>query len=137
MEFDGATVTLGPDEVIVSELPRTGWVVETQRGATIALDIGITAELAAEGVARDVVRVVQNARRDAGLAIADRIELTVAGSDDILATVKSHETFIATETLATSTTLVNAVTDGFTGTVGDGAEISVRVVTTPGEFTRP
>ncbi len=137
IEFDGATVTLGPDEVIVSELPRTGWVVETQRGATIALDIEITAELAAEGIARDVVRVIQNARRDAGLAIADRIELTVAGADDILATVKSYETFIAAETLATSTTLVNAVTDGFTGTVGDGAEISVRVVTTPGEFTRP
>ncbi|GAA5067827.1 isoleucine--tRNA ligase [Nocardia callitridis] len=125
--FEDTTITLEPDEVIVSELPRSGWVVESQRGVTIALDIAITPELAREGVARDVVRVVQNARRDAGFEVSDRIALTVAAADDVLATVRKHEGFIAEETLATSTTLVDSVTEGFEGTVGEGAEITVRV----------
>ncbi|WP_069166818.1 isoleucine--tRNA ligase [Nocardia altamirensis] len=128
IEFEGTEVTLSPDDVIVSELPRSGWVVESQRGVTIALDIEITPELAAEGIARDVVRVVQNARRDAGLDVSDRIALTIAATDDVLATVKQHEAFIAHETLATSTAFVNSVDGGFSGTVGDAAEISVRTV---------
>ncbi|WP_024805765.1 isoleucine--tRNA ligase [Nocardia sp. BMG51109] len=128
LEFEGTDIVLGPDEVIVSELPRSGWVVESQRGVTIALDIEITPELAAEGIARDVVRVAQNARRDAGLKVSDRISLTIAAPDDVLTAIEPHAGFIANETLAVATTLTNAVPDGFTGSVGDGTEITVRTV---------
>ena len=69
---------LTPDEVAVNEVPRSGWTVESQRGVTIALDTEITPELAAEGIARDAVRVVQQARREAGLDVSDRIELSIA-----------------------------------------------------------
>ncbi len=104
----GAGITVGPDDVVVTEVPRSGWVVESQRGVTIALDTAITPELAAEGTARDVVRAVQQARRDAGLEIADRIALTVAGPHDVLAAVRAHQDFVAGETLATSVALVDA-----------------------------
>ena len=71
-------------------------------GATglIALDLAVTPELAAEGIARDVVRVVQQARRDAGLAVSDRIRLTIGADGAVADAVRAHAGFVAAETLA-------------------------------------
>lgn len=124
----GDEVTIGPDDVLVTEVPRSGWVVESQRGVTIALDTEITPELKAEGIARDVVRVAQQARRDAELEVSDRIALSIAAPPHILAAVRTHQEFIAHETLAVSVALMNALSEGFGGTVGAGDEIVVRVV---------
>ncbi|HVW42498.1 MAG TPA: DUF5915 domain-containing protein, partial [Amycolatopsis sp.] len=102
-----------------SELPEGSGLV--------LLDTDVTPELAAEGLARDLVRVVQQARRDAGLDVADRIELTVDAPDDVVAAAKEHEKFIAGETLAVSVSY-DDVDDGSDGTVGDGVKVSVKVV---------
>jgi isoleucyl-tRNA synthetase len=127
---DGEPTVIEPDEVLVTEAPRSGWVVESQRGVTIALDIHITAELAAEGIARDVVRVVQQARREAGLEISDRIALTVAAPPDILAAVHTHQDYLAHETLSDAVTLTEAgaLDDGFEGIAGPDVPITVAVV---------
>ena len=66
----------------------------------IALDLRVTPELAAEGTARDVVRVVQQARRDAGLAVSDRIRLTIGADGAVADAVRAHAGFVAAETLA-------------------------------------
>ncbi len=66
----------------------------------IALDLRVTPELAAEGVARDVVRVVQQARRDAGLAVSDRIRLTIGADGAVAEAVRAHAGFVSAETLA-------------------------------------
>ncbi|WP_134739599.1 isoleucine--tRNA ligase [Nocardioides sp. 503] len=71
-------------------------------GGFVVLDTGVTPELAAEGLARDLVRAVQQARRDAGLDVSDRIALTVAGSAEVQAAARTHEQLITSETLATS-----------------------------------
>jgi isoleucyl-tRNA synthetase len=71
-------------------------------GGFVVLDTEVTPELAAEGLARDLVRAVQQARRDAGLEVSDRIALTVAGSDAVQAAARAHEQLITAETLATS-----------------------------------
>jgi isoleucyl-tRNA synthetase len=68
----------------------------------IALDTRVTPELAAEGTARDVVRVVQQARRDAGLSVSDRIRLTIGADGAVGEAVRSHAAFLAAETLAVS-----------------------------------
>src|SRR6516164_3566023 len=68
----------------------------------IALDTTVTPELAAEGAARDVVRVVQQARRDAGLSVSDRIRLTVGADGAEADAVRAHAGFVAAETLAVS-----------------------------------
>ncbi len=68
----------------------------------VALDIDVTPELEVEGTARDLVRLVQQARRDAGLDVSDRIALTVAGDDRWLQAVAEHGELIGRETLATS-----------------------------------
>ncbi|HEX9336065.1 MAG TPA: DUF5915 domain-containing protein, partial [Pseudonocardiaceae bacterium] len=94
----------------------------------VVLDTEVTDELAAEGVARDVIRAVQQARRDAGLAVSDRITVDLAGDEEVLAAVRTHETFLRTETLADSVRYVSADEAGDThATVGDGAAISVVV----------
>jgi isoleucyl-tRNA synthetase len=91
----------------------------------VVLDTAVTPELAAEGLARDVIRVVQQARRDAGLDVSDRIALVVAGSAAVEAAAEAHREFVAGETLATSLTFAPA--DGFDGEVGDGERITVAV----------
>jgi len=71
-------------------------------GGFVVLNTEVTPELEAEGVARDLVRTVQQARRDAGLDVSDRIALSVAGPAEVLAAARTHEALVAGETLATS-----------------------------------
>jgi isoleucyl-tRNA synthetase len=68
----------------------------------VALDTRITPELAAEGAARDVVRIVQQARRDASLSVSDRIRLTIGADGALGEAVRAHASFLAAETLAVS-----------------------------------
>jgi len=68
----------------------------------IALDTTLTAELMAEGTARDVIRIVQQARRDAGLSVSDRIRLTIGAEGAVADAVRAHAGFVAAETLAVS-----------------------------------
>ncbi|MBT0771304.1 isoleucine--tRNA ligase [Kineosporia sp. J2-2] len=127
VDFEGSKVDVNSDEVVVTELPRSGWVVETQRGVTIALDTEITPELEVEGLARDVVRVVQQARRDADLDISDRIRLVVSGPAEVLDAVRSHQEFVAGEVLADAVELSpEPLTGGYAGTVGE-VEATVSV----------
>ncbi|HET6504237.1 MAG TPA: isoleucine--tRNA ligase [Amycolatopsis sp.] len=92
----------------------------------VLLDTEVTAELAAEGVARDVVRVVQQARREAGFDVADRIELVVDAPAEVVSAIRSHAEFIAAETLANSVS-PGSVEGGFPGTVGEGVKVTVGV----------
>ncbi|UQU63588.1 isoleucine--tRNA ligase [Couchioplanes caeruleus] len=92
----------------------------------VVLDTEVTPELAAEGLARDVIRVVQQARRDAGLDVSDRIALTVAGPAAVEQAVEAHRAFVAAETLATALTF-GEVTGGFAGEAGEGETVTVSV----------
>jgi isoleucyl-tRNA synthetase len=103
VEVDGEPVTLGPDEVIVTETPKSGWAVATEGGETVALDLTITPELRREGLAREIIRLIQDARKNAGLDVSDRIELWWSAADDeVSAALTGHGGAIAAEVLATS-----------------------------------
>ena len=94
-------VTLSPDEVIITETPREGWSVASDSGATVALDLEITPELRRAGLARDAIRLIQDARKNSGLDVADRIALRwEAGAEDIRAALTDHASLIADEVLA-------------------------------------
>ncbi|PRY42471.1 isoleucine--tRNA ligase [Umezawaea tangerina] len=95
-------------------------------GGLVVLDTVVSPELAAEGVARDLVRVVQQARKDAGLDVSDRIVLTVQVPEETGDAVRTHEAFIAGETLAESV-VHGDVEDGSDGVVGDGVKVRVLV----------
>ncbi|MDQ0423884.1 isoleucine--tRNA ligase [Cellulomonas iranensis] len=74
-------------------------------GVVVVLDLALDAALLAEGYARDVVRAVQDARKAAGLHVADRIDLVLGVPADHVADVEAHRAFVAAETLAASLTL--------------------------------
>ena len=99
-------------------------------GGFVVLDCVVTPELAAEGLARDVVRAVQQARKDAGLKVSDRIALALGhgGDDAVRAALETHRDLIAGETLATSVELVDTVDGAAPVAVGDGQTVSVGVV---------
>lgn len=113
------------DATRIGMLPRAGFVV---------LDTTITPDLAAEGLARDLVRAVQQARREADLDVSDRISLAITGSDAVLEAARAHEGLISRETLATSYELGAMADESYDVrtevTVGDGerAEVAVRRV---------
>jgi isoleucyl-tRNA synthetase len=92
-EYTLETVAGGGDDAATGLLPRGGFVV---------LDTALTPELEAEGVARDLVRAVQQARRDSGLEVSDRIVLTIAAAPGVADAARVHQDLIAAETLATS-----------------------------------
>jgi isoleucyl-tRNA synthetase len=124
-EFTEKLVAADPEET--TALPgNTGLVV---------LDTAVTPELAAEGTAKDVVRLVQQARRDAGLDVSDRITLILDGPDAVLAAVRTHEPFLAGEVLATAVAYAQVSEPTSTGTVtgpdGSPAETRAQVTRTP------
>lgn len=82
--------------------------------------------MAAEGLARDVVRVVQQARRDAGLDVSDRIVVQLSASEEVRAAVSPYTDFLAREVLADSIDFVDGV-EGFAGEVGEGGRVTVAV----------
>ncbi len=101
-------------------------------GGFVVLDTQVTPELAEEGLARDVIRAVQAARKDAGLDVSDRISLTVTGDRDVWHATVTHQALIMGETLAVqfgSAPDVDAVpAEGATAaTIGDGRAIRVVV----------
>ena len=99
----------------------------------IALDIAVTPELIAEGTARDVIRVIQQARTDAGLDVSDRITLVVGADGPVADAVRAHAAFIAGETLATDLTVVPAAeVTAAPQPVGDGGEVRVTLAKSAG-----
>jgi isoleucyl-tRNA synthetase len=100
---DGEEITLGADDVIITETPREGWAVASEPGASLALDLHLTPELRRAGLAREVVRLIQEARKAGGLEVSDRIELWYRAADQEVATaLAEHRDLVADEVLATS-----------------------------------
>jgi isoleucyl-tRNA synthetase len=103
VEVDGERIALSADELVVTETPTLGWAVASDAGVSAALDLELTDELRAAGLAREVVRFVQDARKGSGLEITDRIELWWQGDSDALTTaLRDHRDAIAREVLAVS-----------------------------------
>jgi isoleucyl-tRNA synthetase len=101
VEVDGSPVALGPDDVIVTQTPRTGWTVASEGGETVGIEVHITPELRREGLAREVIRLIQDARKSDGLHVSDRITVHWEASDpDLAAALTEHGQLIANEVLA-------------------------------------
>jgi isoleucyl-tRNA synthetase len=117
-EYDLRLVAADPDST--SALPGNSGLVR--------LDTVVTSELAAEGTARDVIRIVQQARREARLAVTDRITLTIGADGAVADAVRAHAEFIAGETLAAGLAVRPAAEmDAPAASVGDGGTVGVTV----------
>ncbi|MDH3689440.1 MAG: isoleucine--tRNA ligase [Gammaproteobacteria bacterium] len=96
------TLQFEADDVLVESTSAAGYACAEEGGYLVGLDIGITVELRLEGLAREVVRTVQETRKQAGLEVSDRITLRVSGSPDVETALETHRELLMAETLATA-----------------------------------
>ncbi|MBN2625329.1 MAG: isoleucine--tRNA ligase [Spirochaetales bacterium] len=102
IEFDGQDKTsldLNADSIVVQRTEKEGLKVLNEGSLTVALDPEITEELLKEGIVRDIVRAVQNLRKDTDLDVTDRINLTLFGSDGVKDALEDFEDYLMQETL--------------------------------------
>jgi isoleucyl-tRNA synthetase len=95
------SVSIGDDDVVVTETPREGWAVASDAGESVALDLHIDDALRLAGLAREIVRTLQEGRKNAGLEVSDRISVRWASDDpDLRAALADHGQLISSEVLA-------------------------------------
>jgi isoleucyl-tRNA synthetase len=124
INIDGDDHTIAPDEVTLALQPLEGYEVEAEAGHAVALQLELDEELFREGLAREIVHAVQNARKEAGLEITDRIELTLGGDAELVAAAREHQSYLAGEVLATSVAYDGA--DGAAATI-DGRALRISI----------
>jgi isoleucyl-tRNA synthetase len=93
--------TLEPDEVSVTVEPAPGQPAAVERGVVVLLDTTLTPELVAEGRARELVRLIQDARKSVGLDVSDRIAVQVQAPRELAEAVEAHRAYVSREVLAT------------------------------------
>ena len=102
VEVDGRVITLLPEEIEVRTQPKEGYVLAEEQGIIVGVTTVITEELKREGFARDIVRRIQNQRKDAGFDISDQIETYYEAGIGLTEVFNAHRDYIASETLSTS-----------------------------------
>lgn len=119
LNIDGqeAVVEVADVDIISEDIP--GWLVSNEGNLTVALEVELTEELKNEGMARELINRIQNLRKDTGLEITDRINVTVSQNERISAAVNGFADYIKTQVLANSITLED----------NDGAEIDLDGLT--------
>jgi isoleucyl-tRNA synthetase len=109
---DGQTITLTPEDVEIVTKDIPGWLVMHEQGRTVALDIQLNEALIAEGLTRELVNRIQNHRKESGLDVTDRIEITLQEDALLKAALSAHETYLLAETLGTAVHWQPHVPDG-------------------------
>ncbi|MGH8193694.1 MAG: isoleucine--tRNA ligase [Woeseiaceae bacterium] len=94
------TIALGPEDVLIETHSAEGYVCGEDSGYLTALDTTLTDELVREGTARELIRTVQETRKQAGLEVSDRIILGVSGSQGVLSALEHYRDYLMAETLA-------------------------------------
>ena len=112
IEVNGKNITLELADVEISSKDIEGWLVANEGALTVALDVTITKDLHKEGVARELVNRIQNARKDAGLEVTDKIQLTVLNFENLQEAITDNKAYIMSETLTTDLVFVNELANG-------------------------
>jgi isoleucyl-tRNA synthetase len=90
------------EDLVITEVPKSGWSVSSHDGESVALDLELTPALLAAGSVREVIRYIQERRKSDGLDISDRINVRWNATDEIAAAIESDKQHIADEVLALS-----------------------------------
>ena len=112
VEINGENTILQAGDVEITSQDIEGWLVASNAGVTVALDVTISEELKKEGVARELVNRIQNLRKDSGFEVTDRIHIQLQEEPSIAQTVLTNADYIKAETLADSLELVPTLSDG-------------------------
>jgi len=100
LNIEGKDLVITTEDVLISSQDIPGLLVANNKGITVALDISMNEALIEEGIARELVNRIQNIRKDSGLEITDRIQLSITKHDKINAAISANKKYICDETLA-------------------------------------
>ncbi len=105
LDLPNEQVELSADDLLIETTTPQDLAVQSEPGITVALHTALPPELRLEGMARDVARLLQKARKDMGLEVENRIRVTWQATDaELGVAIQTHQDYIATEILATSLT---------------------------------
>jgi len=132
-EIQLAGITLTADDVEVRAERHEAFALAEEGGWAVALDLDISDGLRREGLARELVRTLNDLRKSSGLEIADRIDVTISTSGELATALGAHGDWIANEILATSFTVNDQPADGATDITVDGHGAHVVIERTAGQ----
>jgi len=125
IDVEGTSVELNQDKILVERLEKANLKVVNEGTLTVALDAEITEELQREGYVRDLIRGIQNLRKETGLDVTDRIILTLSGNEILKKSYEQFVSFIKSETLTVSVNWVDEK-DATSLTVIDAGDLEWR-----------
>jgi isoleucyl-tRNA synthetase len=126
VHLEGHDHELDASDLLLALQPLAGYQLEREGSHAVALELALDEDLRREGLAREVVHAVQSARKAAGLAVEDRIALTLGGDAELLDAARAHEPYVAGETLALEVSFAGAEADGHEATI-DGRDLRIGV----------
>ncbi|MFT4969113.1 MAG: isoleucyl-tRNA synthetase [Chitinophagales bacterium] len=112
IEIDGKQLELDQEDFIISSDDIEGWLVASDKGLTVALDIHISEDLLAEGNAREFVNRVQNLRKDSNFEVTDKILIKLLINEDFIPALDKYKNYICAEILATDIEVVSSLDNG-------------------------
>jgi isoleucyl-tRNA synthetase len=125
IDVGGSEHSLSADDLLVSMKPLEGYQVEREGSHAVALELELDEPLRTEGRARDVVHLIQQRRRDAGLEVSDRITLILDGDPVLLDAIRAHQEYVAGETLAVEISYADL--DGAEPALIDGRPLKIGI----------
>lgn len=102
ISYNSTTAQITLDDLVVTETPKEGWAVASHSGESVALDLELTPKLIEAGLVREVIRAIQEARKQANFDISDRIEIKFGANEDVIRAVLNNKDLVAGEVLAKS-----------------------------------
>ncbi|AXG68669.1 isoleucine--tRNA ligase [Kordia sp. SMS9] len=112
IEINGKSSTLDIAEVEITSQDIEGWLVANSGGITVALDVTITDELRKEGITRELVNRIQNARKDSGFEVTDKIHVTLQKDEHLVDAINTNLDYLTTETLTDQLDFVDQLDTG-------------------------
>jgi isoleucyl-tRNA synthetase len=128
LEIDEKSCILETIDVIVTSKDVAGWLVASEQGVTVALDIQMNETLRLEGMARELVNRLQNMRKDLGFEVTDTVEVTLNESEELNAILNENKAYIQHEILATGIHVAKEVSSEATELVFDSLQTKVEMV---------
>jgi isoleucyl-tRNA synthetase len=131
--LEGKMIELGTEEVAVDTSPREGFQTSQEGDFLVAVDVTLTDDLVQEGLARELVRRIQNLRKDAEFRIEDKIDTYYDGDPALAEVMRDYADYISQETLSVRITEGQGPQGSHTGEFDiEGKSITFRLLTVPG-----
>lgn len=127
MNINGEVVSLSLEDVEIQTEDIPGWLVASEGGLTIALDINLTEELKQEGIAREFINKIQNIRKESDFEVTDRIILRIQKHDFYNLAITNFAEYISNQTLASELVMMDRIDIGNSHLVEIDTDVEARI----------